>query len=168
LALITLDRYTSIVRPLSAKSTSMSSAVGLVSLLWLFSFLLSYLPLSGLLRDYFHDFYGTNALCMPLQIHNPYDAGWEYSFLLFVLLNTLVFVFIFYAYWKMLLTIRQSAMALRTNQENQDGILATRFSLVVLTDFLCWGPIILTRIVAMTGETEVLFKLSLNYSYSNT
>jgi len=101
----------------------MSTAVGLVSPLWLFSFLLSYLPLSGLLRNYFHDFYGTNALCMPLQIDNPYEAGCEYSFLFFVLLNTLVFAFIFSAYWKMLLTIRQSAMSLRTNQENQDAIL---------------------------------------------
>lgn len=151
LALITFDRYLSIARPFAQKSTSMRAALGLVVILWLTSFLLSYLPLSGLFNGYFGHFYGSNGLCLPLQIHNPYDSGWEYSFSLFVLLNSLVFLFIFYSYWKMLKTIRNSALTLRTNQEHQDGILAKRFSLIVLTDFLCWGPIITVKLLAMSG-----------------
>jgi len=151
LALITLDRYLSVVRPFAEKSTSKSIAFGLLSFIWLFSFLLAFLPLSGLFDGYFEHFYSSNGLCVPLQIHNPYDTGWEYSLALFVILNTVVFSFILYAYGKMLRVIRASGLSLRTNQENHDGILAIRFSLVVLTDFLCWGPVILAKVLAMTG-----------------
>ncbi len=152
LALITLDRYLSIVQPFAEKPATLFYAVGLVTVLWLTSFLLAYLPLSGLGSSYFQDFYSSNGLCLPLQIHNPYDPGWEYSFVLFLLFSSLIFVFIFYAYWKMLRVIRQSSVTLRTNQEKQDGVLAMRFSLIVLTNFLCWAPVIVAKGLAMGGN----------------
>jgi len=145
LALITLDRFVSIVRPFHEKNTTLSFAIGLVSVLWVISFLLADLPLTGIFPQYFRDFYTTNGLCLPLQIHNPYDSGWEYSFSIFILLNGLVFSFILYAYWKMLRVIRTSSVNVRTNQQRQDGILAMRFSIIVLTDFFCWAPVITAR-----------------------
>ena len=155
LALITLDRYLSIVRPFAEKKTTMPIAIGLITILWVISLSLAYLPLSGFFVEYFYDFYTTNGLCLPLQIHNPYDSGWEYSFTLFIVLNTIVFTFILYAYWRMLRIIQNSSVNVRTNQQKQDGILAMRFSLIVLTDFLCWAPVITAKSLAMCGNYKL-------------
>ena len=155
LSLITLDRYLSIARPFADKSfmTSFVSAFMLTMSLWLVSFLLSFIPLTKIFEEYFrNEFYTRNGLCLPLQIHNPFDDGWEYSFTLFVVINSIAFVFICLAYWKMLRIIKRSSVTLRTNQQKQDGLLAKRFGLVVLTDFLSWAPIIITKLIAMSGE----------------
>lgn len=157
LTLITLDRYLSIVRPFAERRNSMVPAVGVITGLWIFSFLLSYLPLSGLAANYFgSNFYTSNGLCLPLQIHNPFDQGWQYSLTLFVLINSVAFIFISYAYWKMLRIIQSSSLTIRSNQQKQDGLLTKRFGLVVFTDFLCWAPVIVSKIVAMCGTYWLL------------
>lgn len=155
LTLITLDRYLSIARPFAEKAfiTSNISAIFLIFTLWIISFILSSIPFVELFENYFNnEFYTTNGLCLPLQIHNPFDSGWEYSLTLFVILNSFAFMFICYAYWKMLKIIRSSSLTLRTNQQKQDGLLAKRFFLVVVTDFLSWAPIIITKLIAMAGK----------------
>ncbi|CAG7830412.1 unnamed protein product [Allacma fusca] len=154
LTLITLDRYFSIVRPFAAERSraSISPALAIISFLWIVSFSLSYLPLSGVFVQFFGtDFYSTNGLCLPLHIHNPFDPAWEYSFFLFVILNSTAFSFICFAYWRMLRIIRSSSLTIRSTQQKQDTLLAKRFGLVVLTDFLCWAPVIIAKTLAMSG-----------------
>jgi len=164
LTLITLDRYVSIVQPFKEKTTSLNIAFGICIFLWIISFLLSYIPMSGVFYDYFGvTFYTGNGLCLPLHIHNPYDKGWEYSFLLFVLLNSMAFIFICFAYIRMLRVIQRSTLMIRSTQQKQDSLLAKRFALVVLTDFLCWAPIVLAKLVAIAGSLSC-FHLSLGIS----
>lgn len=160
LTLITLDRYLSIVKPFAERTSSLRPGIAIITILWVISFALSYLPLSGFIDEYFgKEFYTSNGLCLPLQIHNPYDPGWEYSFVLFVVLNSIAFSFICYAYWRMLRIIQASSTTLRTNQQNQDNLLAMRFGLVVVTDFLCWAPVIVARILAMSGKSNTSLRL---------
>jgi hypothetical protein len=150
--MITLDRYLSIVRPFAERRNSMLPAVLIILTIWLCSFLLCWVPLSGGFQNYFGlDFYKSNGLCLPLHIHNPFDKGWQYSFLLFVILNSIAFIFICYAYWQMLRIIQTSTTSIRSTQQKQDGMLAKRFGLVVLTDFLCWAPVIISKTLAMAG-----------------
>jgi leucine-rich repeat-containing G protein-coupled receptor 8 len=111
-------------------------------------------PISGLFDGYFgSSFYSGNGLCLPLHIHNPYDPAWEYSFVLFVILNSFAFLFICFAYIRMLRVIQKSTLMIRSTQQKQDSLLAKRFALVVLTDFLCWAPIVVAKIVGMAGKT---------------
>ncbi|OXA60100.1 Relaxin receptor 1 [Folsomia candida] len=152
LTLITLDRYLSIIKPFSERRNAMLPAISVISVLWTVSFLLSFVPLYSLFEGYFGPyFYTSNGLCLPLNIHNPFDSGWEYSFFLFVVINSFAFAFICYAYYKMLRIIQTSTTSIRSTQQKQDGMLAMRFGIVVLTDFLCWAPVIVSKTLAMLG-----------------
>ncbi|XP_035704191.1 relaxin receptor 2 isoform X2 [Folsomia candida] len=154
LFLITLDRYLSIVRPFAEKNSSMNVAYSICGSLWLCSFILAATPLLGPFSSYFDGFYASNGLCLPLHIHNPYDSGWEYSFFLFVLINSCAFIFMCFAYIKMFEVIRDSTLTTRSTQQKQDSILAKRFALVVVTDFLCWAPIVVAKVVGMSGINQ--------------
>src|SRR5687768_12521881 len=81
--------------------------------------------------------------------------GWEYSFFLFVAINSVAFSFICFAYWRMLRIIQTSTTSIRSTQQKQDGMLTLRFGLVVATDFLCWAPVISAKAVAMSGKFEI-------------
>lgn len=153
LFLITLDRYLSIVRPFAERTNALIPAVLICALLWAISIFLSYAPMCPWFRDYFgRSFYTSNGLCLPLHIHNPFETGWEYSLFLFIVINSVAFIFICYAYWKMLRIIQMSTTSIRSTQQKQDGMLVKRFGLVVVTDFICWAPIIIIKCIAMAGE----------------
>ncbi|XP_052821512.1 relaxin receptor 2 [Octopus bimaculoides] len=148
--LITLDRYINVVYPFSLHKCGRKTAYFLILSMWLANFLLAVLPVLGI--PYFGEhFYRNNAVCLPLHIHEPYIKGWEYSAFLFLGINVLAFIFISYAYFVMFCNIRKSAMSLRTNRENHDHLIMKRFSMIVLTDFMCWVPIITVKTVALAG-----------------
>ncbi|XP_071551817.1 uncharacterized protein [Panulirus ornatus] len=150
LTTITLDRYFSIVHPLTLKERTLRIAVGVMSATWTLAALLALLPLLGL--GYYGDnFYGSNGMCLPLHIHDPYAKAWEHSAIIFIGFNLVAFMFIAYAYGRMILSIRESQMSLRSTQEKQDRILVKRFAFIVGTDFLCWMPVILIKVIALGG-----------------
>lgn len=78
--------------------------------------------------------------------------AWEHSAIIFIGLNLVAFMFIAYAYGRMVLAIRESQMSLRSTQEKQDRILVKRFAFIVGTDFLCWMPVIIIKVVALAGK----------------
>lgn len=71
LTTITLDRYFSIVHPLTLKERTLRVAVGVMCGTWTLAATLALLPLLGL-SYYGHNFYGSNGMCLPLHIHDPY------------------------------------------------------------------------------------------------
>ncbi|PRD20911.1 UNVERIFIED_CONTAM: G-protein coupled receptor [Trichonephila clavipes] len=118
---------------------------------WSVAILLSALPLLDI--DYYGDeFYGNNGVCLPLQIHDPFGQAWEYSTFLFCGLNLAAFLFILFAYISMFFTISNSKIGLRSTQQLQDRTIAKRFAFIVGTDFLCWVPIVLIKVIAMGGN----------------
>ncbi|CAH1799243.1 unnamed protein product [Owenia fusiformis] len=150
LTVITFDRYISIMYPLHLKKRSIATAYTIMLVIWLLCCVLTTMPLFP--SDYFGDtFYSSNGVCLPLHVHNPYENGWEYSLFLFVAINFAAFLFISYAYALMFATIRRSQMSLRSTQENQETSLMKRFFFIVMTDFICWIPIIIIKIAALSG-----------------
>lgn len=79
--------------------------------------------------------------------------GWEYSAVMFIVLNALALIFICYAYIRMTIEIRASGVACRSTRQNQESDkVAHRFGIIVLTDCLCWVPVIVVKIVALSGR----------------
>ncbi|XP_042904310.2 relaxin receptor 2-like [Parasteatoda tepidariorum] len=150
MTLITADRYVSIVYPLMHRRRNMLFAGSWITASWSAATTIAILPFLNL--GYFGDeFYGNNGVCLPLQIHDPFSRGWEYSMVVFCGLNSIAFLFITYAYITMFITISRSKLGLRSSQQQQDRIIAKRFAFIVGTDMLCWVPIIVIKILAVSG-----------------
>ncbi|XP_022241761.1 relaxin receptor 2-like [Limulus polyphemus] len=152
LTVITIDRYISVLHPISVveKRRTIKSAFACMATVWSVAVLMSALPLSNI-AYYGLEFYGNNGVCLPLHIHNPFFQAWEYSTFLFCGLNTVAFVFILYAYISMFFTISASKIGLRSTQQQQDRTIAKRFAFIVGTDFLCWIPVVLIKLIALGG-----------------
>ncbi|XP_059153377.1 relaxin receptor 1-like isoform X2 [Physella acuta] len=150
LSVITLDRYISIMYPLSFRKRGLKQAYFVMGFTWLICIVLAVLPVSGL--DYFgKSFYRDNAVCIPLHLHDPRAKGWEFSSFLFLGINFGSFGFIAYAYAAMFYSIQMSALPLRTSRESKERCLVQRFFFIVITDFVCWIPIIIIKILALSG-----------------
>ncbi|XP_074603980.1 uncharacterized protein LOC141857377 isoform X2 [Brevipalpus obovatus] len=150
LTVITVDRYVSVIHPLSQKRRTKVFAIACMIILWTIAVILAILPL--LISDLFgNEFYGNNGVCLALQIHDPFSKAWEYSTFLFCVLNMAAFIYISYAYIKMSLTIASSRLGLRTTQQQQDSNITKRFGFIVATDCLCWMPIVIIKILALSG-----------------
>ncbi|CAG2168232.1 unnamed protein product [Oppiella nova] len=150
LTIITIDRYLSVLYPFSLKRRTKTFAMLSMGAVWIVAILLAILPLldSQIFGD---EFYGSNGVCLALQIHDPYSKGWEYSLFLFCGINSVAFAFITYAYISMSSTITSSAVGLRTTQQKQDRNIAKRCGFIVATDCLCWMPIVVIKVLALAG-----------------
>nr|ADC34816.1 putative relaxin-like receptor [Drosophila melanogaster] len=150
LTLVTWDRLMSVTRPLKPRDTEKARIVLRLLLLWGISFGLAAAPL--LPNPYFGShFYGNNGVCLSLHIHDPYAKGWEYSALLFILVNTLSLIFILFSYIRMLQAIRDSGGGMRSTHSGRENVVATRFAIIVTTDCACWLPIIVVKLAALSG-----------------
>ncbi len=57
-------------------------------------------------QNAFGDFYGTNGVCFPLHIHDPWMRGWQYSAFVFVCINLVAMTLITYCYVAMFISIQ--------------------------------------------------------------
>nr|CAH7712264.1 unnamed protein product [Callosobruchus chinensis] len=153
LSLVTWDRFVSVTQPLARKQPSPKTAAATLLLLWCLATLVAFAPITPLGSDYFGDeFYGNNGVCLSLHIHEPYAKGWQYSAVMFILINTLALIFICYAYLRMINEIKASGVACRSTRQSQDrDKVAQRFGIIVLTDCLCWVPVIAVKLIALAG-----------------
>jgi hypothetical protein len=150
LTVITLDRYMCVMYPLNIKRRSLRSAYAIMAFIWGLCFMLALLPIISI--PYFGEhYYSNNGVCLPLHIHDPFGQGWEYSAFVYVGINFTAFAFVFYSYCAMFYVIRTSRLSLRSSQINQETSLARRFAFIVFSDFFCWVPIIVIKIIALAG-----------------
>ncbi|XP_064489436.1 relaxin receptor 1-like isoform X2 [Ornithodoros turicata] len=150
LTVITVDRFLSIIYPLSFKRRTLFFASVCMGVVWLVTVLMALVPI--LRPNYYgEDFYGNNGVCLPLHIHDPSSRGWEYSVFMFCTVNSISFTFITYAYFTMFFAITDSRIGLRSTQQQQDCIIAKRFAFIVGTNFFCWMPIVIMKIAAIAG-----------------
>ncbi|XP_076371807.1 uncharacterized protein LOC143257258 isoform X2 [Tachypleus tridentatus] len=150
LAVITTDRYISVIHPMSTRNRSISLAFGCMLAVWGLGVFFAAIPLLNV--NYFgEEFYGNNGVCLPLHIHNPYAEGWEFTMILFCGVNTLVFVFILYAYKQMFYSISKSNSGLRSTIHSQNKTIAKRFAFIVGTNCLCWIPIVVAKCLTFSG-----------------
>ncbi|CAD5123495.1 DgyrCDS11838 [Dimorphilus gyrociliatus] len=153
LALMTLDRVINIVNPLSTKKLTTKSTIVTLFGVWLFVFIISILPLFPI--DYFgSNFYGRSGVCVSLPLTADRPAGWQYSAAIFLGFNFVCFVIIAAGYFYMYRIINSSSSSLGSSQRRNQIAVARKIMLIILTDFVCWLPIIIIGFVAVTG-TEI-------------
>ncbi|XP_015771310.1 PREDICTED: G-protein coupled receptor GRL101-like isoform X2 [Acropora digitifera] len=153
LTVITTDRLICVVFPFKVRRMNRSVALAVVGGVWVFGVLLSVIPILGL--EYFYDkkrnvgFYGKSAVCLPLQLSAERMAGWEYAVGIFIGLNFVSFVYILVAYIVMFMSVKSASKKVRSTNMKRESQMARRMLFIILTDFLCWMPVILIGVLSL-------------------
>ena len=155
LAVITYDRRAKLVHvdydPVKRRKVWL-----IISLIWLISSTIAVVP--AVVKTYFYDeekaegYYGTNGLCLPLQLPGEKDPAWEYCLAVFGIFNFLVACYMGWAYCTIFYAFYVSVRA----SENTKGMeeerkMAMKFCSIVFTDILCWFPIAILIYSSLAG-----------------
>ena len=149
LTVITGDRFFSIIFPFRVRRLSLREARIVMASLWTLVFGMAALPLARV--PYFENFYGRSGVCLALHITPEKPNGWEYSVFVFLAFNFASFLMIFVSYLSMFFIARKTRTAVRSPQMKSDRAMARRMTVIVLTDFCCWIPIIGLGIASLGG-----------------
>lgn len=149
LTIMTIDRFVAITYPLRNISLKLCGAYKALTLIWISAFILASIPLMGI--EYFNDFYARSGVCLPLHLTADKPAGWEYSVFVFLVLNFVSFLGIFVLYLLMFIKIRQTNTMTGVSQKSPTSSIGSRMVFIVLTDFICWIPIIIIGIASLLG-----------------
>ena len=156
LAVITYDRRGIIVNGLNHIPMKRRTVWLVVIMIWLISLTIAIVP--AVVKSYFYDkdkgegYYGTNGLCLPLQLPGEKDPAWEYCLAIFGVVNFLVACYMAWAYC----TIFYATYVSSRNSGNVEFMegesgMAWRFVAIVFTDILCWFPIAILIYLSMAG-----------------
>ena len=156
LTVLTTDRLICVVFPFKVRRMNRSVACAVVGGVWVLGTMLAVIPILGL--EYFYDkkrnvgFYGKSAVCLPLQLSAERIAGWEYAVGIFIGLNFVAFVYILVAYVVMFITVKNTSKKVRSANMKRESQMATRMLFIILTDFMCWMPVILIGVLSVFGK----------------
>ncbi|XP_067141420.1 relaxin receptor 2-like isoform X2 [Centruroides vittatus] len=148
LSLITLERYRCIRT--NYRVVTVSTARYSLAAVWTFGVILALFPTVLWTSD--RSFYSSNGFCFPLHIDDPYTLGWQYSAFIFLGINFSAMMMIIILYLRMFHIIRRDRQKSRPVmlKKHEDAVLALRFFFIVLTDCLCWIPIVVIKIIAFS------------------
>ena len=146
---IMLDRLIVVKFPLHrALHFSMKSAMLVILLSWAVGLILAWIPLLSMFKHW--EFYGQNAICLPLPITRNDFPGHKYAFSVFLILNFTIFVFIGIGQVMIYLVVKRPS-DISSTSENKDIAIAKRLFVVVMSDFCCWFPVGLMGLLANAG-----------------
>lgn len=162
LTIITVERYRSItsIRRFGQSEKKRRARV-YVSLAWLCSLLIALYPmLEWLWNKNSHqpnqtsasslEYYAQNGLCLPLHIDQPFTPGWQFIYLAINFTAVLVIIALYVRLYLMIMSARQTTRPVAIKAEKrEDAILAIRFFFIVVTDCLCWIPIVVIKLIAL-------------------
>ena len=151
MVVMTLDRVKAIVFPFKVSSigwTSKSSSI-ICGCGWVTCSVLSIAPMFD--GPYFKSFYGQTGVCLPFTLRNIKTPGWEYAMLIFNLLNGIAFIVIGGGYLLIYYSIGSSREASGRSFSDSDVRLLRNISLIIISDCLCWMPIIILSAMALNG-----------------
>ena len=151
LTVITVDRFVAIIFPFRFKRLDMRDAGIVMASMWILVILLAVIPLTDI--DYFREFYGRSGVCLALHITPHRPSGWEYAVFIFLAMNCFSFAVIFVSYIWMFMVAKRTRAAARSPEMRKDHAMARRMTLIVLTDFCCWVPIIILGCASLGGAT---------------
>ncbi|XP_017033645.1 relaxin receptor 2 [Drosophila kikkawai] len=145
LAFMSLERFLLIADPFRGHRSIGSRVMWCAMLcIWMTGVGLAVVPVF-LWRSSTLPYYGSySGTCFPLHIHEAYPMGWLYSAFVFLGVNLLLLLMIALLYTALLISIWRTRSA--TPLTLLDCEFAVRFFFIVLTDFLCWVPIIVMKI----------------------
>ncbi|KAG1674016.1 Relaxin receptor 2 [Nymphon striatum] len=150
LSFMSIERHFRIVNPFRVLELHQRSAYISMILIWGSGITLAIIPTIPWMhqRDR-HNFYGNNGLCFPLHISDPFIPGWQYSAFIFFGINFMGVLIIAITYISMYISIQHTRS--KTPQRTGELEVAKRFFLIILTNCLCWIPIIILKLLALTG-----------------
>ena len=159
MSLISADRLKNIVFPYDGTALTQRATHILCCIIWGVGFLIAFFPMFGL--SYFdhpygyHTYYGRSVVCLPLQLTSKKAPGWEYSVAFFVGLNFAFVLFITVTYTMIFAksylssrrmarqgTAREIQARSKSATAKRERALARRVFCIILTDCVCWMPII--------------------------
>ncbi|PNF42877.1 hypothetical protein B7P43_G12895 [Cryptotermes secundus] len=148
LVFLSMERFLLIAVPfgghqsMSTRTTSLS-----LTIIWTVGFCLASIPV--LYWKNTTRFYGTNGMCFPLHIDDPFFMGWQYSAFIFLGVNFSGLVLIAVLYTWMFVSIWKTRHATPLSSVG-DFEFVIRFFFIVLTDAGCWAPIIVLKLIALS------------------
>ncbi|XP_078341994.1 uncharacterized protein LOC111105682 isoform X2 [Crassostrea virginica] len=151
LCLITMDRLIAVKFPFGQFRFTRGKALVCVGVVWGVTLMLAVIPLiSG---SYFQgEFYSRSVVCLALPLTRDRPAGWEYSTAIFIILNFMLFLTMALGQCLIYREIVQTASNVKSTRRSQDMVIARGLFLVVLSDFLCWFPIGIMGLLAISGQ----------------
>ncbi|CAH1777905.1 unnamed protein product, partial [Owenia fusiformis] len=145
LVFMSVERYATISFPYRTFRMSSKLAWIILCSLWVTGLLIGIIPLTS--ENAFGKFYGSNGVCFPLHIHDPYLKGWEYSAFIFIVLNFTSVAVIVFCYVAMLCSIYKT-QRLTESTCAQERSFAKRILVIILSDLMCWVPLITIKLMA--------------------
>lgn len=149
LTIVAIERYRSIA--FATRLLSYNSIRILVAFAWFIAFTLALYPIILSNETGETGFYGSNGLCFPLHIDDPFALGWQYSAFIFLGINFIAALAMLIFYTRMFIILNRDRATTSPgliDKVYEDKILAIRFFVIVLTDCLCWLPIVAIKILA--------------------
>ena len=145
MCLITLDRALVVCLPVRRGwHVTRRAALALCGLAWAAGLALASVPL--LVPD--TGSYGQNGICVSLPITRQVRAHYSYNFLVFIVLNFVLFLLIGAGQALIYTAVRRTSAAAGSRDQEKEHAMARHLLVVVLTDFCCWFPIGLLGLLA--------------------
>lgn len=157
LTITTADRLICVVFALKFERMTLKSAYMVCLCVWVVGVVLSIIPILDI--EYFlgnsngMSFFSQSAVCLPLQLSSEKPSGWEYFMAIFIIFNFCSFFFILVAYMAIYWTIMKLVGGSASAHMQQESARAIRLFIIVLTDFLCWMPVIIMGIMSLTNAS---------------
>ncbi|XP_033753214.1 G-protein coupled receptor GRL101-like [Pecten maximus] len=153
--MVTVDRLIVIMFPLSRlsqRSITWKHALVVSLILWIVAVILGIIPVVTLQSYFKGEFYSQSSVCLALPLKGDARPGTEYSFAVFVCLNSIVFLIIVVCQICICKSLRRSGRRSASSQNRQREItVATTLFFVVATDFCCWFPVGVMGVVSRFG-----------------
>lgn len=152
---ITIERYRTIKA--TSRAIIFQSAQLVIIPIWLVSMAIAVFPLLYWSSEDDVRYYASNGVCFPLHVEDPFMSGWQFSSIVFLGINLPAVTINTFLYTRLFIIIKRdrelTRPALTGLAKKEDIILAFRFFCIVLTDCLCWLPIIIIKLVAFADVT---------------
>ncbi|GFO42342.1 G-protein coupled receptor grl101-like [Plakobranchus ocellatus] len=160
IALITVDRFLAVQYPYGEVRFTARTMVSAVVITWVCGALAASLPIMPFAQAWV--IFSNSGMCLGLPFNEKQPPGWQYSAVMFVMVNLLLFLFIGIGQYRIFKKIKEKrkrsqrhvnpSTRLSQNQRLQEIAVAKQLSLIVMTNFFCWFPIITMGIVALSGH----------------
>lgn len=166
LLIISIDRCLAIVFTFKSLTINLSKAKRIVGIGWIIMLILCIIPL--LLTKQFDGFYNSNGVCMIFSVeYTQIDVNTRlsvtetgqlftdgiliFNFLAFVVI-TIAYMLIFY---KVQSVAKETSILRSTKKTNTEITIARKLVLILVTDFICWMPIILVQFVSRVSDVTM-------------
>ncbi|XP_051877583.1 relaxin receptor 2 [Pristis pectinata] len=149
LTYMTLEKYMCIVFPFNHYRPGKRQTLSTLIFIWVTGFIMAVIPLWN--TSLFGNYYGKNGVCFPLYSDQFESLGARgYSTGIFLGLNLLAFIIIVFSYTSMFYSIHKTgAQSAERSLFSREVAIAKRFFFIVFTDFLCWIPIFLLKLLSL-------------------